>query len=115
MATHLLRRVAVVLNEPQDPVNIGSVVRAMKNMGLSKLRLVQPADFDTFRIQGVAHTGIEVVESAELFGSLDQAVSDARLVIGTSARGRRARRNYRRPREAAFEILEAAASGERST
>jgi TrmH family RNA methyltransferase len=112
MATDRLHRVTLVLNEPQDPVNIGSVVRVMKNMGLRHLRLVRPADFDPYRIQGVAHTGVDVIESTRLFDSLEEAIADARLVVGTSARGRRARRNYRRPREAATEILDAATSGE---
>ena len=112
MATDQLKRVAVVLNEPQDPVNIGSVVRVMKNMGLRHLRLVRPADFDVYRIQGIAHTGMDVIESTRLFDSLAEAIVDARLVVGTSARGRRARRNYRRPREAATEVLQAVESGE---
>ena len=112
MATDQLKRVTVVLNEPQDPVNIGSVVRVMKNMGLRHLRLVRPADFDAYRIQGVAHTGVDVIESTKLFDSLEEAVADTRLVVGTSARGRRVRRNYRRPREAASEVLQAVGSGE---
>lgn len=102
-----LRRVAIVLNEPKDPVNIGSVVRAMKNMSLSRLHLVRPDDFDRYRIQGVAHTGTDVIESARIFDSLSDAIADARLVIGTSARGRRVRRNYSRPRDAARAIVEA--------
>jgi len=112
MATDPLRLVTVVLNEPQDPVNIGSVVRVMKNMGLGNLRVVRPADFDAYRIQGVAHTGVDIIESTRLFDNLEEAIADARLVIGTSARGRRVRRSYRRPREAATEILQAATSGE---
>ncbi len=112
MATDQLKRVTVVLNEPQDPVNIGSVVRVMKNMGLRHLRLVRPADFDAYRIQGVAHTGVDVIESTRLFDSLEEAIADARLVVGTSARGRRVRRNYRRPRETASEVLQAVESGE---
>jgi tRNA/rRNA methyltransferase/tRNA (cytidine32/uridine32-2'-O)-methyltransferase len=112
MATEALRRLTVVLNQPQDPVNIGAVVRAMKNMGLGRLRLVQPAEFNPHRIEGVAHTGLDVIESAELFDRLDEALAGSRLVVGTTARGRAARRNYRRPREAANEILETAGSGQ---
>jgi TrmH family RNA methyltransferase len=108
----VLERVIVVLNEPQDPVNIGAVVRAMKNMGLSRLHLVRPGGFDPHRAQGVAHTGMDVIESAGLFERLDDAVAGARLVIGTTARERRVRRNYVRPRDAATEILEAAHDGE---
>ncbi len=112
MATEALRRVTVVLVEPQDPINIGGVVRAMKNMGLSRLHLVRPADFDAHRIEGVAHTGRDVIGSARQFDDLSDAVAHARLVVGTTARGRRVRRNYRRPREVAKEIVEAAAGGE---
>ncbi len=107
----LLQRVIVVLDEPQDPVNIGMVVRTMKNMDLSRLRLVRPGGFDPYRIRGVAHTGTDVVESAELFEQLDDALAGVGLVVGTTARGRRVRRNYVHPREAAAEILEVARSG----
>jgi TrmH family RNA methyltransferase len=107
-----LERVTVVLNEPQDPVNIGAVVRAMKNMGLSRLHLVRPGDFDSHRIQGVAHTGMDIVGAAKFSDSLEDALAGARLVVGATARGRRARRNYLRPREAAAEMVEAARSGE---
>ena len=40
-----LRNIRIVLVEPKGPFNIGSVVRVMKNMGLSELALVNPADF----------------------------------------------------------------------
>lgn len=112
MATLPLQHVSIVLNEPQDPVNIGAVVRAMKNMGLGRLRLVRPGGFDPYRIQGVAHTGMDVVESARTFDRLEDAISDAGLVVGTTARGRRVRRSYRRPREVAGELVASAASGE---
>lgn len=107
-----LRHVVVVLDEPQDPVNIGGVVRAMKNMGLSRLYLVRPVDFDPWRIEGVAHTGLDVIESARVFDRLEDAIADARLVLGTTARGRRVRRNYRRPREAGIEVLAACRAGQ---
>ncbi|MGD8698492.1 MAG: TrmJ/YjtD family RNA methyltransferase [Gemmatimonadales bacterium] len=112
MATVELRRVTVVLNQPQDPVNIGAVVRAMKNMGLGRLHLVQPADFDPYRIEGVAHTGLDVIESTQIFERLEDGLTGSNLVIGTTARGRSVRRNYRRPREAAREILQTAHSGQ---
>ncbi len=112
MATEELRRVTVVLSQPQDPVNIGAVVRAMKNMGLRRLHLVQPADFDPYRIEGVAHTGLDIIESAKIFDRLEDGLAQCNLVIGTTARGRSVRRNYRRPREAASEIVDTARSGQ---
>lgn len=111
MATEELRRVTVVLDQPQDPVNIGAVVRAMKNMGLSRLHLIQPADFNPYRIQGVAHTGLDIIESTRIFDGLADGLSGSNLVVGTTARGRSVRRNYRRPREAAGEIIDTVLSG----
>lgn len=108
----VLECVTVVLNEPKDPVNIGAVVRAMKNMGLCRLHLVRPDDFDPYRIEGVAHTGRDVIMSARFFENLPDAIGHAHLVVGTSARGRSARRNYRRPREQAEEIIATARQGE---
>ena len=107
-----LERVAVVLNRPQDPVNVGAVVRAMKNMGLSRLHLIGSEAFDPRRIHGVAHTGADVISSTRFFDSLAGAVAGAHLVVGSTARGRSARRNYRRPRDAAAEIVDAARAGE---
>ena len=112
MATEELRRVTVVLNQPQDPVNIGAVVRGMKNMGLSRLHLVQPADFDPYRVEGVAHTGLDVIESARIFDRLADGLAGSNLVVGSTARGRSARRNYRRPREAAREVVDSVVSGQ---
>jgi TrmH family RNA methyltransferase len=112
MSVEGLKRIRIVLNQPQDPVNVGGVVRVMKNMGLARLQVVRPAEFDAYRIQGIAHTGIDIIESVELFDRLEDAIADARLVVGTTARGRRVRRNYRRPREAATEVLASASAGE---
>jgi TrmH family RNA methyltransferase len=106
-----LANVVVVLDEPQNILNIAGVVRAMKNMGLRRLRLVNPAEFDAWRIGGIAHRSEDVVEGAEILGSLKEALADATLVMGTTARPRTAQRNYVRPREAAVRIVEQASRG----
>ncbi len=49
MSDTLLSSVVVVLFESQDQINIGAVVRAMKNMGVSELRLVRPCYYDPTR------------------------------------------------------------------
>src|SRR5690606_22462805 len=72
-----LANVVVVLDEPQDVVNVAAVIRAMKNMGLSRLRLVRPADFDAWRIQGIAHRSADVIERTEIHDTLEEAVADA--------------------------------------
>jgi TrmH family RNA methyltransferase len=106
-----LGNVVVVLNEPQNLVNIAGVVRGMKNMGLSRLRLVQPAEFDAWRIGGIAHRSDDVTEGAETFDTLQEALGDAVFVVGTTARARTATRNYVRPREIAPKIVEHAQQG----
>jgi TrmH family RNA methyltransferase len=106
-----LKNVVVVLNEPQNLVNIAGVVRAMMNMGLERLRLVEPAEFDAWRIEGIAHRSRDVVEGAEVFTSLPAAVADATFVVGTTARARTAQRNYVRPRAVAPKIVQHAKTG----
>lgn len=98
--------VVVVLNETQDLVNIAGAIRAMMNMGLRRLRLVRPAEFDAYRITGIAHGSDDIVEAAEFYDSLAAAVADSVHVVGTTARRRAAAFVWQHPREAAPEILE---------
>jgi TrmH family RNA methyltransferase len=111
MVSPILDNVVVVLDHPQNLVNIAGAVRAMKNMGLSRLRLVNPAEFDTWRIGGIAHRSADVAETAEVFDSLQEALADASFVVGTTARPRTAQRNYARPRDLAPKVIEKAQDG----
>jgi len=103
--------IVVVLHEPQDLVNIAHVVRGLKNFGLRDLRLVTPREYDAFRVGGIAHKTDDILERVKLYDSLDQALADCVHVVGFTARGRTAKRNLQRPREAAQEILARAAAG----
>jgi TrmH family RNA methyltransferase len=107
-----LSRVVIVLDHPQDVVNIAGVVRLMMNFGLSRLRLVQPDDFDPYRIEGIAHRSAPLVEAATLHDTLRGAVADCAWVLGTTARPRTAGRNYVHPREAAQAVVRNAAEGD---
>lgn len=78
-------RIIVVLHRPENPVNIGATVRAMKNMGFSRLRLVQPAPFTTGDLLRVAHHAEDVIERIEVFASLDASLADVHYVVGTAA------------------------------
>lgn len=111
MTSPLLDNVLVVLDHPQNLVNIAGVVRAMKNMGLRHLRLVNPDEFDAWRIGGIAHRTHDVVDNARIFESLQEALADVTFVVGTTARSRTAQRNYGRPRELAPSIVEKAREG----
>ena len=109
--TGALGNVVVVLDEPLDVVNIAAVIRAMKNMGLSRLRLVRPTEFDPYRIQGIAHRSADVIGASELHDSIASAIADAVWVVGTSARPRTANRNYVRPSDVAPAVVERAREG----
>jgi len=104
-----LGRVVVVLWETQDVVNIAGTIRAMKNFGLSQLRLVTPAEWNPWRIEGIAHDTEDIVAGTRLYDTLPEALADASFVVALTARGRRAKRAMARPREIAPELLRRAA------
>jgi TrmH family RNA methyltransferase len=101
--------VVVVLWQTQDYVNIAGTIRAMKNFGLSRLRLIQPALWDPWRIEGIAHGTEDVVARTEIHDSLLSALGDCSYVVGMTARARRAKRAVARPRAIAPELLDRAA------
>lgn len=106
-----LDRIVVVLDHPQNLINIAGVMRAMLNMGLHRLRLVNPAEFDAWRIEGIAHRSGPLIETTQMADSLEEALADCVFVVGTSARARTANRNYVRPRPLAPEMLERCQEG----
>ena len=83
-----LERIRIVLVNTTHPGNIGGVARAMANMGLNHLYLVGPQRFPsteaTVRAAGADH----LLERAIVCESLDDAVADCGLVVGTTARQR---------------------------
>jgi TrmH family RNA methyltransferase len=107
-----LARFIVVLYQPQDLVNIALVVRAMKNMGLTRLRLVSPALFNAYRITGIAHDTHEIVEATELFDDFDSAVSDVIRVVATTARRRASRQEWSEPDRGAEQLVFRSAEGD---
>ena len=80
-------RVDVVLVRPARPANVAAACRAMKNMGLGRLRIVDPppglGDPD---VRSLAYGAWDVLDAARPAASLLEAVGDAALVVGTSGR-----------------------------
>jgi TrmH family RNA methyltransferase len=102
-----LDRVAVVLYEPQDPVNIAATVRAMKNMGLSDLRLVRPVAYEPERIEGVAHDTADLVQHGiRHYETLDDALADVVFVAAYTRRRRAAKRESADARQTATRLIE---------
>lgn len=100
--------VVVALCEPRALVNVAGAVRAMMNMGLRRLRLINPAEYDSYRIEGIAHGAEVVLERVEFHPTLGAAIADAGFVAGTTARRRTAKQVWDHPRAAAPMLLERA-------
>lgn len=78
----------IVLVGTRNPLNIGAAARAMSNFGVHRLRLVHPYEV-AFREARSAVGARELMAQAEEFSSVAEAVADCRLVVGTTAAGRR--------------------------
>lgn len=89
MNQSLLADVRIVLVEPSHPGNIGGVARAMKTMGLSDLALVNPGRYPDPQAEWRAAGAQDVLESARVYASLDEALADRQWIVGTSTRARR--------------------------
>ena len=111
MTSSPLDNLKVVLFETQDVVNVAGTVRAMKNMGVSSLRLVRPAEYNPNFVQQVAHGTHDVAAGIRHFESLDEALADCVRVAGFTARRRAANRAVADPEQAAAHLLEYAAHG----
>ena len=102
---------AVVLVEPRHPGNIGATARAMKTMGLSRLRLVAPAQFPDAEASARASGATDILAGAEVFSDLEEALADTDWVAGTTARTREISIPVRSPDQAARELVEQAGAG----
>ena len=80
--------VQIVLVETSHPGNIGSVARAMKNMGLSKLALINPKKFPHDEATALAGNAGDVLDKAKVFSSIEEAVQNSKIIFATSARER---------------------------
>ncbi len=100
-----LENIRIVLVRPRGAANLGAVARAMKNMGLADLVLVEPGPVGGFASRAWAVHAGDVLEARRTAPSLAEAVRDCAVVVGTTARGGPYRDRARSPREAAPELL----------
>ena len=84
--TVLLSNIRILLVSTTHPGNIGGVARAMKNMGLSDLGLVNPKIYPSEEANARAAGADDLLSNAQVFDNLDAALADRQLVIGASAR-----------------------------
>jgi tRNA/rRNA methyltransferase/tRNA (cytidine32/uridine32-2'-O)-methyltransferase len=109
--TMFLPDIIIILSRPEEPGNIGAVCRAMKNMGLSRLRIVGPSRVDLAGEAGqirarAVHAG-DIWEAAAFFSTLPEAAADCALLAGTTRRRGQRRKNVTMdPRELAVWLRE---------
>ena len=99
-------KIRVVLVNTSHPGNFGGAARAMKNMGLSQLVLVDPERFPDPEAVSRASGADDVLANARVVATLEEALADCVLVLGTSARDRRIPWPVIDPREAADKVLD---------
>jgi tRNA (cytidine32/uridine32-2'-O)-methyltransferase len=107
----MLDSIRIVLVETTHPGNIGAVARAMKAMGLSRLYLVRPKVFPHADCTARASGADDLLAAARVCAELPEALTDCRLVVGTSARRRTVEWPELDPRACAGRLWEEAAGG----
>src|SRR5579863_2319210 len=95
----------VILVEPQLGENIGMAARAMGNFGLTRLRIVNPRDgWPNVHAKRAASGADHILDHAELFDTVEQAVADCTLLLATTARAHDQAKPVIAPEAAAREI-----------
>ena len=101
--------IRIILVGTTHPGNIGAVARAMKNMGLSDLMLVEPRYFPHAEAAARASGAEDILDTARVVSSLEEAISDCTFVTGASARSRSIGWPSMAPRECAARLAEESA------
>lgn len=111
-ADDLLARIVVVLCRPSHPGNIGAAARAMKTMGLSRLRLVAPRTFPHPEADARAAGAVDILSQASVCSSLPEALVGTLKAVALTARGRDLGPTPLGVRPAVAGLMAAAAEGE---
>jgi tRNA/rRNA methyltransferase len=102
----------VILSHPQLGENIGATARAMKNFGLSELRLIAPeCRWPNERAAALAAGAGDILERAKVYPNMAAGLADIRLVVATTARGRDVVREILTPEAGARRLRAAEAAG----
>ena len=102
----MLENIRIVLVNTSHTGNIGSAVRAMKTMGLSNLYLVDPEQAPDGKASALAAGAGDVLSNAKTVATLEEAVADCGLVVGTSARSRTHSWPMLEPRECGEKLIQ---------
>lgn len=79
--------ITIVLQRPRFPENIGASARAMRNMGIRRMIVVEPENYDLSRVLKMAtHVAADVVQNIQIAANLREALASFQVVVGTTAR-----------------------------
>ncbi|MDH4206409.1 MAG: RNA methyltransferase [Desulfobacteraceae bacterium] len=82
-----LDNISIVLLQPRYSENIGAAARAMRNMGIRQLVIVDPQNFDLSKALKLAtHFASDIIETSKFYPDLKEALSSFNYVVGTTAR-----------------------------
>ena len=102
----LLKNIRIVLVNTSHPGNIGAAARAMKNMGLSRLTLIDPKHYPSLEAISRSVGALDILDNVTIAKDLSEAVSGCVWVAGTSARLRTIEWPILEPRECVQKSLE---------
>ncbi|MDF1572493.1 MAG: TrmH family RNA methyltransferase [Bacteroidales bacterium] len=83
-----------ILYRPAVPGNIGAAARAIKTMGFSELRLVDPADHLSAKAKMMAHGSHDILENSKVYTTYEAAVDDIDFIVCTTAKKKGAKVDY---------------------
>ena len=104
----MLSNIRIVMVRPRGSGNIGSVARAMKNVGANELAIVGSARTQSFWARAMAVHGRDILGEATCYETIRDAIADCTLVVGTTCRAGLYRSHSQTPREVAPTIVSAA-------
>ncbi len=104
--------IRIVLVNTSHPGNIGAVARAMKNMCLERLYLVEPNDFPSAEATSRSSGADDLLAQAVVCSTLEEALAGCHFVAGTSARSRSIAWPVMAPRECAARLVEESVVGD---
>ena len=95
-----LNNIRIVMINTSHPGNIGAAARVMKNMGLTRLYLVDPKQFPNYEATAMASGADDLLSRAIVCHSFEEALEGCHLVLGTTARERKIQHDFIDAREA---------------
>ncbi|MCF8067600.1 MAG: RNA methyltransferase [Desulfobacterales bacterium] len=101
-----LENIAIVLQQPKYPENIGSAARAMRNMGIRELIVVNPDNLDMDKVLKLAtHEAADIIEAMKVHSDLVEALAPFNYVAGTTARLGGERQVVNKPAKLARQLI----------